>query len=146
MEIKIEIGQDKEFISNSQKLRDEVFFKEQNIPTELDLDGWDEKSYHSIATVDSIIVGVARLAVHNSQKAVLSRVAVLPDYRGNGIASKLVNSLLDKAYDLNIKNIDIYPHDYLRKFYESLGFKYVESADKVASHQLIKMTKTTFIE
>ncbi|MCP4373963.1 MAG: GNAT family N-acetyltransferase, partial [Deltaproteobacteria bacterium] len=75
-------------------------------------------------------------------KAVLARVAVLKEFRGFGIASKIVKASLLKAENLNIRKIDISPHEHLKGFYESLGFKYIEKSEVVANHQLIKMEKT----
>ena len=142
MKIKIKVAQDLESIIESQKIRNEVFVQEQDIPIELDLDGWDDNSYHALAYDNNQVVGVARLALTENNKAVLARVAVLKEFRGFGIASKMVKASLLKAENLNIRNIDIYPHEHLKGFYESFGFKYIEKSEIVGNHQLIKMRKT----
>ena len=142
MKIKIKVAQDMESIIESQKIRNEVFVQEQGIPLELDLDGWDGNSYHALAYGNNQVVGVARLALTGDNKAVLARVAVLKEYRGFGIASKIVKASLLQAENLNIRKIDIYPHEYLKGFYESFGFKYIEKSEVVGNHQLIKMEKT----
>ena len=142
MKIKIRVAQDLESIIESQKIRKEVFVQEQGIPIELDLDGWDDNSYHALAYDNNQVVGVARLTLTENNKAVLARVAVLKEFRGLGIASKIVKALLLKAENLSIRKIDIYPHEHLKGFYESYGFKYIEKSEVVGNHQLIKMGKT----
>ncbi len=141
MKIKIKAAQDLESIIESQKIRNEVFVQEQGIPIELDLDGWDDNSYHILAYDNNQVVGVARLALTENNKAVLARVAVLKEYRGLKIAPKLVKALLTKAENLRIKKIDIHPHEHLKGFYESFGFKYIEKSEVVGNHQLLKMEK-----
>ncbi len=142
MKIKIKVAQDLESIIESKKIRNEVFVQEQGIPIELDLDGWDDNSYHALAYDNNQVVGVARLALTENNKAVLARVAVLKEFRGFGIASKIVKASLLKAENVNIRKIDIYPHEHLKGFYESFGFKYIEKSEVVGNHQLIKMGKT----
>jgi predicted GNAT family N-acyltransferase len=61
VKIKIKVAQDLESIIESQKIRNEVFVQEQGIPIELDLDGWDDNSYHALAYDNNQVVGVARL-------------------------------------------------------------------------------------
>jgi len=142
MKIKIKMAQDLESIIESQKIRTEVFVQEQGIPIELDLDGWDDNSYHALAYDNNQVVGVARLALIENNQAVLARVAVLKEFRGFGIASKIVKALLLQAENLNVRKIDIYPHEHLKGFYESFGFKYIEKSEVVGNHQLIKMVMT----
>ncbi len=138
-DMRIEVGQSSESIQASYKIRNEVFFEEQGIPMELDLDGCDHKSHHLLAFVNGQVVGISRLTPIENKKAILSRVAVKKEYRGFGIASKIVKASLIQAEKLKVRNIEITPHEYLREFYETFGFKYIEKAGAVTFHQLIKM-------
>lgn len=142
MEFKIVVGNEEKLVTDAKRIRSEVFIKEQNIPSELDIDGWDQNAQHALVYVDDLAVGVARLAIHDDGRATLARVAVIADYRGRGLASKLVNALLSVAEGLKLTLVDIYPHEHLRIYYEIFGFKYVGVSKAVAGHQLIKMTKT----
>jgi predicted GNAT family N-acyltransferase len=139
MKFLIKISKDFESILESQKIRNEVFFQEQSIPLELDLDGMDDNSYHALAYANNKAIGAARLTLTENNKAVLARVAVRKEFRGFGIASKIVNVSLLQAKNLNIRKVDIYPHEYLQGFYESFGFIYIEKSEVVGCHQLIKM-------
>ncbi|MCP3924439.1 MAG: GNAT family N-acetyltransferase [Desulfobacterales bacterium] len=141
MKIEIKISQDLETILESQKIRNEVFVQEQGIPLELDLDSRDNISYHTLAYAGKQAVGVGRLALTDKNDAVLARIAVQKEFRSFGIASKIVKASLLQAEKLNISKVDIYPHEYLKGFYESFGFIYIEESEVVGNHQLIKMEK-----
>ena len=135
----IVIGNNAELISKSRAIRNQVFAIEQGIPLELDLDGLDEQSDHALVTDNNSLVGTARLTIVDDKNAVMARVAVLKEYRGSGIATKLINALLSHAGAINIDSIEIHAHEYLRGYYENFGFKYIKEAEVVGGHQLIEM-------
>ena len=137
--MRIVVSNDTESIITSQKIRNEVFVQEQGIPLHLDLDGLDANSYHSLVYIDDIAIGVARLALVKNNNAVMARIAIKKDYRGKGIATRLVESLITKAKQLGINSIEIHAHEYLREYYERFGFKYLKQVEKVGEHQLIQM-------
>ncbi|WP_432453971.1 GNAT family N-acetyltransferase [Agarivorans sp. QJM3NY_29] len=137
--MRIVVSKDKESIKISQKIRNEIFVREQGIPLHLDLDGLDSNAYHSLAYIDDLAIGVARLALTENNNAVMARIAIKKDYRGNGVATKLIDSLIDKAKQLNINSIEIHAHEYLKEYYENFGFNFVKKVEKVGEHQLIEM-------
>ena len=139
MEVNIRVSQSLESIQESQIIRNEVFFEEQGIPIELDKDGRDIQSYHMLAFINNQVVGSARLTPIENKKAVLSRVAAKKEFRGFGIASKLVKISISQAEKLKVHSIEITPHEYLKEFYETFGFKYIKKAGVVSGHRLIKM-------
>ena len=149
MSIKIIVDRSLETIQLSQQIRNEVFVQEQGISLALDLDGQDTNSYHALAYINNNAVGVARLAlldnsaeqnsVVENKRAVLARVAIKKEHRGDGIATKLVKSLLDKAEQLKINVIELHAHEYLIQYYESFGFCFIEKSGKVGEHSLVKM-------
>ncbi|WP_180960996.1 GNAT family N-acetyltransferase [Shewanella sp. GutCb] len=137
--MRIVVSNDAESIKISQEIRNEVFVKEQGIPLYLDLDGLDANSYHSLVYIDGIAIGVARLALVENNNAVMARVAIKKNYRGKGISTKLVDSLITKARELGINSIEIHAHEYLKEYYETFGFHYIKQVEKVGEHQLIQM-------
>ncbi len=137
--MEIVIGNSAELISKSQAIRNQVFVIEQGIPIELDLDGLDEQSYHALVTDNNSLVGTARLTIVGDKNAVMARVAVLKEYRGSGIATKVINALLSHAREKNIDSIEIHAHEYLRGYYENFGFKYIKKVEVVGEHQLAEM-------
>ena len=110
------IGNSAKLISKSQAIRNQVFVIEQGIPLELDLDGLDEKSYHALITDNNSLIATARLTVVENNNAVMARVAVLKEYRGSGIGTKLINAVLSHAREVNIDSIEIHAHEYLRGY------------------------------
>ncbi len=133
------IGNSAKLISKSRSIRNQVFVIEQGIPLELDLDGLDEQSYHALITDNNSLVATARLTVVEDNNAVMTRVAVLKEYRGSGIGAKLINAILSHAREISLDLIEIHAHEYLRGYYENFGFKYIKKAEVVGEHQLIEM-------
>jgi len=140
--VKIIIIKGVELIQISQDIRYEVFVQEQGIPLHLDLDGMDINSYHLLVYIDDVAIGVARLTFGENNHAVMARVAIKKPYRGKGIATKLVESLIAKATQLGISNIEVHAHEYLKEYYESFGFHYIKRVEKVGEHQLIQLCLT----
>ena len=109
------------------KLRSEVFVIEQKC-LYLDLDGKDEKSIHIYFLDESsyeIICYCRVLRKGVSYKtSSIGRVVTNPKYRGQGYARKLLLEAIGVVRDKFKENeITIGAQNYLRAFYESLGFK-----------------------
>jgi len=139
MKIKITVNNDLQSILLSQQLRREVFGEEQGISVDLDFDGLDSHSFHALAYDKGFAIGIARLALHKNNRAHLARVAIKKEHRGLGIATQLIKSLLIKARELNIKEVELHAHDHLQKYYESFGFIDSGQTEQVGDHPLIKM-------
>lgn len=137
--MEITIGNSPELIEKVQAIRYQVFTVEQHIPRELDVDGLDEVSVHALVTEQGTLVATARLTVNDDGSSVMARVAVVQVYRGLGIASKVVNSLMDYARSARLSSIEIHAHGYLRNYYEKFGFEFIREVEIVGEHQLIEM-------
>ncbi|HEY7774128.1 MAG TPA: GNAT family N-acetyltransferase, partial [Marinagarivorans sp.] len=72
--------------SELESIREQVFIKEQNVPPHLEWDGQEQDSQHFIAYYNDVPVGTARLVKHHK----LTRMAVLKNYRNQGIGSSLL--------------------------------------------------------
>lgn len=138
----IKIGQDIELIDMAQTIRYNVFTVEQNIPPHLDLDGLDEVSTHALVVKQNTPVATARLTVNSEGRAVLARVAVMPEFRGAGIATRLVKALMNHAKNVDAKTVEIHAHQHLRAYYQNLGFDFVKEVEVAGEHQLIEMQWT----
>jgi len=137
--MKLVIGNDPELIGKARKIRHSVFVMEQGIPSQLDSDGLDNNAYHALMTQDDDLVGTARLTLVSPSHAALARVSIMPDFRGMGLSTTLITSLVNKAKELNLSRIEIHAHKNLKHYYESLDFRYVKEAGAVAEHPLIEM-------
>jgi predicted GNAT family N-acyltransferase len=133
------IGNSQDIISKSQIIRRNVFVEEQNIPQELDLDGLDGQSKHALATENGSLVATARLYSSDGRHSVLARVAVMKEYRKKGIASKIINALISHSKESGFITIEIHAHEYLKEYYEKIGFQFIQNVEIVGEHQLIEM-------
>ena len=107
------------------KLRSEVFVVEQNC-VYLDADSKDEHCYHLMGFIKSDLAAYARLLPANIAYAYLSigRVTTSPAHRGLGAGRELMIKAITQCFELFGKQaIKIGAQLYLKKFYESFGFK-----------------------
>ncbi len=133
-----------EEMKKAQSLRIEVFVKEQGIPEHLEIDEKDDVSYHAIAIEETTneIIGTGRLTPKSDKEGTLARIAISKKARKMGIGKKIMILLEEKARSLGIQSLDLTPHKYLEKFYNSLGYTTInENEGEVAGHALIRMKK-----
>ncbi len=118
---------------NILQLRINVFVVEQNCAYP-ELDGKDKIAFHFFAYAEenpSQIIAYTRIFKPGDyyEEAAIGRVVVHPDFRKDGMGYKLIVksiSQIKKLYKTN--EIKIGAQTYLKKFYESLGFKKVGEA------------------
>ena len=98
----------------------------------------ETKKFHQyiVAEENGKIIGIVTWLMHGLPKhqlCELDRIAVLPEYRGKGVARKLFNALIKDAKQFYKKNKSKLRKLYLlthadniraHKFYEKLGFKH----------------------
>lgn len=109
------------------KVRAEVFVMEQEILYN-DLDNKDYKSYHLMVKENDEIIGYLRIIQVGVSYETMSigRVLVLKSERKRQIGRKMLEKAIDYIKnDLKEKEITISAQFYLKKFYESLGFRAV---------------------
>jgi predicted GNAT family N-acyltransferase len=141
-DIKAVVATDHEGILLVQKMRRKIFGDEQGIPQEMDLDGKDEKSIHVLlyANENPEPMASGRLTIEENL-GILSRIAVVPEYRGTGVGKRIVRELEKVAKEKSVRKLSLDPHAYLEKFYSDLGYKKIPGLKQVVNHQLITMTK-----
>ena len=95
-----------------------------------------KQHHYIIAEENNKIIGVVTWIIHGLPKhqlAELDRIAILPEYRGKGVAKKLFGALIKDAksfYNKNnskLRKLYLLAHaDNIRahKFYEKIGFKH----------------------
>ncbi|MDQ9091471.1 GNAT family N-acetyltransferase [Pseudoalteromonas haloplanktis] len=137
--MEVMLGNSPELIAQAHAIRHQVFVVEQNIPQQLDLDGLDTEAVHVVVTDAGSLVATARLLQRDKSCAVMARIAVLKQYRGAGVAKRVINALLSHATKIGLTVIEIHAHAYLRDYYQHFGFHYVKDVEVVGEHQLIEM-------
>ncbi len=100
-------------------IRLEVFVREQNVPSDIEMDEYDSKAIHVLCLVNGQPVGTGRL-VKMPDGMKLGRVAVLRDYRGKGLGREIVKWLLRRAGE----GMPVYANvqTSAEAFYRRLGF------------------------
>lgn len=125
----------------AQDIRKTVFVAEQKIPLDLELDAYDNSSIHLLALKDQDAVATGRLRDVSASLGNISRIAVLPEHRGSGLGKAIVQQLEEIARERHLKELELFPHVYLEKFYQGLGYRKTEDAGTVGAHTLIRMVK-----
>ena len=100
-------------------IRDTVFGKEQGIPKELDQDGQDPGATHVLALNEAGHgLGCARLLADGK----IGRMAVLDEWRNQGIGSRLLASTLDAAKEQGLNRVFLDAQKPAEGFYRKHGF------------------------
>ena len=100
-------------------IRSMVFIEEQHIS---EADEWDEQdsiSLHFVVYAQDQAIATARLLENNS----IGRVAVLQQYRGEGIGKLLMQHIIQVAKQQNRAFLQLSAQVYAIRFYENLGFQ-----------------------
>ncbi len=116
--IKIHATSWQEHKDDLKKIRRHIFIEEQNVPEELEWDEYDDISTHFLATAKDKIIAVARLKPDGQ----IGRMAVLAEYRKQGIGSKLLRFVLRVAASKNIRQVYLHAQTAAIPFYEKHGF------------------------
>jgi predicted GNAT family N-acyltransferase len=79
-------------------VREEVFCREQGVPREEEIDGRDGEALHLVAVAPEHgrVIGTLRLLM-DSDTAKVGRVAVEREWRGRGVASRMLVLALEEA-------------------------------------------------
>ena len=103
-------------------IREKVFIKEQKVTPQLEWDGIDEKAIHFLVYKDEKAIGCARaLVIENHMQ--LGRMAILKEYRGEGIGSNLIEKAVTTAKLNQLSSIYISAQCHAIDFYKKFGFK-----------------------
>jgi predicted GNAT family N-acyltransferase len=99
-------------------IRFAVFVEEQRVPAEIELDEMDAKSLHAVAVGDRVAVGTGRLLPDGH----IGRMAVLKDWRGRGVGSLILKTLVDAARSRGEREIVLSAQVHATAFYRAHGF------------------------
>lgn len=103
-------------------IRKQVFIAEQGVPEELELDELDLSALHALAYQDGRCVGTGRLVDLGNGQAQIGRMAVLPNFRGQGIGREILERLLLAATAEGVSSLILHAQLTAMPFYEKLGF------------------------
>ena len=101
-----------------ERIRREVFVREQGIPEYEEWDDEDATSVHLLATLNRDPVGTGRL----NGAGKIGRIAVMSGLRGRGIGTEILRCLLREARRQGIREPYLHAQVQAVPFYERLGF------------------------
>jgi predicted GNAT family N-acyltransferase len=100
-------------------VREKVFIEEQKVPRELEWDEWDERCDHALACdTAGDPIGTARLLPDGR----IGRMAVLKEWRRNGVGGALLLALLDCARGRSMVRSVLHAQTQAVGFYRRFGF------------------------
>lgn len=100
-------------------VRRTVFIEEQGVPEHHEWDHADENSSHVLAMSEKRdVVGTGRLEPNGK----IARVAVVAEYRGQGVGSAILNRLIRAAKDAGHDRVYLHAQTQALNFYKKMGF------------------------
>lgn len=104
------------------EIRYKVFTLEQGFAKEEDLDDKDSKAIHILVFLNNKAIGTARMFLENKDTYHIGRLAILKEYRNQGIGSFILSTLENKAKELNAKQVVLGSQIDKAIFYEKCGY------------------------
>ena len=109
----------RDFSAALSHIRTVVFVGEQQVPTELEMDGRDVECVHVLAeTAAGKAVGTGRLMPDGR----IGRMAVLRDWRGAGVGGAMLRALMEEAKRRGAGEVYLHSQSHARDFYLRHGF------------------------
>ena len=121
------------------KIRKRVFQEEQNISADLEFDGFDADAVHLLAYLENRAVATARIREIDTDTAKLERLAVLPEYRKQGIGTRLTKTAIATIARQGKSQVIIHAQAYIAPLYQQLGFKEIGDRFSEAGIAHVKM-------
>lgn len=119
-------------------VRETVFVLEQHVPPEMEIDDDDPRSTHVLARAnDGTPIGTGRLAPAGR----IGRMAVLPAWRGSGVGSTLLHTLIDLARARRLASVRLHAQQSAIPFYRQHGFASEGEPFEEAGIQHIEMRR-----
>ncbi|MDP6673624.1 MAG: GNAT family N-acetyltransferase [Gammaproteobacteria bacterium] len=99
-------------------LRKTVFIDEQGVPADIEIDEFDPVCQHVLAWRDDVAVGTGRIAPDGR----IGRMAVIAEYRGQGIGRAILAALMQLGRDTSVDRLYLSAQCQAISFYEQAGF------------------------
>jgi predicted GNAT family N-acyltransferase len=122
-EVSIRWSAGPEHVRGAVAVREQVFCLEQGVPREEELDGLDDQALHVVALQPHAgrVIGTLRLLLDGGT-AKIGRVAVEREWRGRGIASRMLALALERAQERGCRDARLASQLDATGLYERVGF------------------------
>ena len=109
---------DEQHAPEIRSIRNNVFTIEQQINEDVDFDGQDNDAIHVLVCFQGRHVGTGRMLADGH----IGRLAVLKQFRGQGLGAKAVRALVKEAKSRGMDRVYLGSQTHAIGFYEKLGF------------------------
>lgn len=103
-------------------IRYKVFVDEQKVPSDLEIDEFENTSLHLVLYKFNQPIATARMYPVRKECFKVQRVAVLKKYRGSGIGSLLMKEIEQKAVENKATSLTLGSQNSAIPFYKQLGY------------------------
>ncbi|MDY6764402.1 MAG: GNAT family N-acetyltransferase [Halobacteria archaeon] len=109
------------------KIREKVFMEEQDVPEELEWDGYDDESIHFVAYDGEKPVGAARIRQYGEtgKTARVERVSVVESRREEGWGRLIMEKIEEVALNEGFELLTLSSQTHAQGFYEKMGYRTV---------------------
>jgi ElaA protein len=123
-------------------VRENVFVREQGVPVAEELDGRDEQALHLLAVAPGgAVIGTLRL-LFDGDTVKVGRVAVEQDWRGRGIAARMLELALAEARARGARHARLSSQVAVIGLYERAGFAVESDVFEEAGIPHVWMSRT----
>ncbi len=122
-------------------IRQTVFVEEQNVDEDIEYDGQDSEAVHMVVKKDNRAIGTARVRFPNEGVAKVERMAILKQYRRQGIGKSIMSFLDNELRTRYIEYVYLHAQCIATAFYESCGYTATGPTFWEAGIEHVKMEK-----
>jgi len=122
-------------------VRERVFVQEQGVPAELEWDEFDAQSEHVLMWHETNPVPVATARLLNDGH--IGRMAVLLEYRGQGMGATMLRFLMQRAQERGMQELVLHAQTHAQNFYARAGFVQVGAEFMEAGIPHVRMVRRT---
>ena len=123
-------------------VRIQAMAKKHHIPLRQEFDSHDTPdTKYIVVTDDGFPIATARMYPLDSERMMIGRVVVLPEYRHQGIGTMVVSECEVWAEDLHYEKTVVDSRENKAAFYEQMGYEVCEEAVEGETFRCIRMEK-----
>lgn len=137
----LHVGAFDELGDRARAVRRAVFIEEQGVSEAEEMDDNDEVATHVLATDDGHPVATARYRPVDDSTVKIERVAVLADYRDQGLGARVMDATESAARDDGASRAVLHAQLRVREFYAGLGYDAVGEQFEEAGIAHVEMRK-----
>ena len=116
----VRLSQSDEDFKRAFEVRWKVFVEEQGVPADIESDELDPIAVHALAELDGAVVATGRLTFDEGAR--IGRIAVLPEHRHQGIASRILKELELVAATRGYREVTLHAQTYAQALYDKNGY------------------------